>query len=250
MIHRGCPRWLLGLLLPSCAWSQQIEELLSDRTTAVGTGWMGFTDIAFLADALFTLVLAAVLGGLIAYHPKHVQTADTLEEIEAPKVYIMYAVIGSLIGMLVVNYGLVVGFVLFGIGGLIRFRTFLRSPRLTGQVIFVTLIGLSCGLDLPHVAVLATAFGFGLIYVFDARVTYRIDVRALPVERVVAAATAYREVLEKKGCRIVSEKKNPAKARIRFIFHSAHHVTREALEELLATSVDPALRGTIDWEID
>ena len=113
-----------------------------------------------------------------------------------PKVYIMYAVIGSIIGILVVKYGLVVGFVLFGIGGLIRFQTILQSASVTGQVIFVTLIGLACGLDLPHVAVLATAYSFVLIYFLEARTTYRIDVRALPKERVAEAAAAYRTVLE------------------------------------------------------
>jgi hypothetical protein len=240
---------LLGALIPSCALSQQIEDFFLQESGSLGEGWRGFADVGFLFNALLTLTLAAVLGGVIAYHPKHGQTADTLEEIEAPKVYIMYAVIGAIIGILVVKYGLVVGFVLFGIGGLIRFRTFLRSARLTGQVIYVTLIGLSCGLDLPHVAVLATAFGFVLIYVFDARVTYRIDVRALSPERVGEAAAAYRAVLERQGCRIVSEKKNPAKERVRFIFRSKHD-TRDHLETHFETEIEPPLKGTVDWEID
>ena len=133
----------------------------------MGEGWQGFTDIGFLVSATLTLLLAVILGAIIAYHPKHGQTADTLAEIEAPKVYVMYSVIGAIIGIMVVKYGLVVGFVLFGIGGLIRFRTNLRSASLTGRVIFTTLIGLSCGLDLPHVAVLATVFGYVLIYILS-----------------------------------------------------------------------------------
>jgi hypothetical protein len=238
------------VLAPSWAWSQQVPDFLLQETGPLGEGWQGFTDVGFLVNALLTLTLATILGAAIAYHPKHGQTADTLEEIEAPKVYIMYAVIGALIGIMVVKYGLVVGFVLFGIGGLIRFRTVLRSARLTGQVIFVTLIGLSCGLDLPHVAVLATAFGFVLIYMLDARVTYRINVRALPKKRIVEAAAAYREVLEQQGCRIMSEKKNPRIGRVTFIFHSTRHVTRHHLEELLEAKIDESLTGSLDWEID
>ena len=69
--------------------------------------------------------------------------ADTLKEIKAPKVSIVYAIIGSPIGLLVVKYGLGVGFVLFGIGGLIRFRSVLGSALLTGQVTSATLIGLT-----------------------------------------------------------------------------------------------------------
>ena len=167
-----------------------------------------------------------------------------------PKVFIVYAVIGAIIGMMVLKFGLVVGFVVFGIGGLIRFRTVMQSASMTGHVIFVTLIGLSCGLELPHVAVLATAFAFVLIYILDARVTYRIEVKALPAAQVMEAAAAYRAVLEEQGCRIVSEKRSPAKERVVFIFRSRHRVTPHDLDELFATKIDARIKGTVDWEID
>ena len=238
------------VLVAMPAWSQEMSESLFQEPVSMGEGWQGFTDVGFLVSATLTLLLAVILGAIIAYHPKHGQTADTLEEIEAPKVFIMYAVIGALIGILVVKYGLVVGFVLFGIGGLIRFRTVLRSASLTGHVIFVTLIGLSCGLDLPHVAVLATTFGFVLIYVLNARITYRINVRALPPERIADAAAAYRGVLVQQGCRIMSEKKNPERERITFIFRNARDVTRRQLEDILETNIDASLKGFLDWEVD
>ena len=239
-------------LIASRVWAQQfdIEDLLTQEPGSLGEGWRGFIDFDFLANALLTLIVAAVLGAVIAYHPRHRQTADTLEEIEAPKVYVLYSVIGAIIGIMVVKYGLVVGFVLFGIGGLIRFRTVMRSPNLTGFVIFVTLIGLSCGLELPHVAALATAFGFVLIYILEAHVTYRIDVKALPSQRVGEAAAAYRTLLEQSGCRVVSEKKDPSKQRLTLIFRNSRQMTRSRLEELLQHGVDPALKGTVDWEVD
>ena len=244
--------WLaLSLLfVASAAWSQQGPEFLAQDTGSLGEGWHGFTDLAFLANTLITLTLAAILGAMIAYHPKHVQTADTLEEIEAPKVFITYAVIGALIGILVVKYGMVVGFVLFGIGGLIRFRTLLRSASLTGHVIFVTLIGLSAGLDLPHVAVVTTAFGFVLIYALNAHITYRINIRAVPQERIADAAAAYRAMLEQQGCSIMSEKKNPEKNRITFIFRNARKMTLRQLEDHLDKNIDASLKGFLDWEID
>ena len=245
-------RWLslIALLLATFAYANQGTEFLFEQQESLGEGWAGFLDIGFLASSLMTLTLAAVLGAAIGYHPNHGQTADTLEEIEAPKIFIMYSVIGAIIGILVVKYGLVVGFVLFGIGGLIRFRTALRSASLTGRVIFVTLIGLSCGLDLPHVAVLATLFSFVLIYVIDTRVTYRIDIQALASEHMVDAAASYRKVLEQRGCRIMSEKKNPAKDRVSFIFKCPRHGSRDDLEQALQAEIEPRLRGTVDWEVD
>ena len=87
--------WPAGsvVLVPSRAWAQQVPDFLLQEPGSLGEGWQGFADVGFLASALLTLTLATVLGAAIAYHPKHRQTADTLEEIEAPKVYIMYAVI-------------------------------------------------------------------------------------------------------------------------------------------------------------
>lgn len=236
--------------IASRAWPQQIPEFLTYGPESMGEGWEGFTDLGFLVNALLKLVLAAALGAAIAYHPKYEKMADTLEEIEAPKIFILYAVIGAIVGMMVVKYGLVVGFVLFGIGGLIRFRTSLRSARLTGQVIFVTLIGLSCGLDLPHVAVLAAAFGFALIYVLEARATYRLDVRAIPSERVDESASEYRKLLEGRGCRILSERKNPAKQKLTFVFRTTQQTSQSDLAEHLEEEMDPLLRGSMDWEID
>ena len=117
-------------------------------------------------------------------------------------------------------------------------------------MIFVTLIGLSCGLDLPHVAVLATFFGFLLIHVLNARLTYSIRVRALSPENVAAATLAYRTVLEQQGCRIINEKKNPEKGRVCFIFRSARHVSQGQLEKSIETGIDEPLRGFLDWEVD
>jgi hypothetical protein len=231
------------------ARSQSLLEFISATGERPEQGWHGFVDVAFLLNAALTLTLAAVLGVVLGYHPRRVQAADTLEEVKAPKVYTMYAVIGAIIGIMVLEYGLVVGFVVFGIGGLIRFRTDLRSASLTGQVIFVTLIGLSCGLNLPHVAVLATVFGFALIYVLEARPTYRIEILGVRADRLAAAAAAYRGILEQQGCRVVSEKKSLGKERIVFIFHAARRVTRQRLEELFE-KLDASLKGAVDWEVD
>ena len=109
---------------------------------------------------------------------------------------------------------------------------------------------MSCGLDLPHVAVLSTIFGFVLIYILDARVTYRIVVRGLPSTRVAEAALAYRELLEQQGCRIMSEKKSLGKQRITFIFQSSRQITRHNPEELLETKIEGSLEGSVDWEVD
>lgn len=244
-------QWLVLLVLFLCApvLAQSLGDEILQTAGPKGEGWQGFQDLPFLINASANLLLAAVLGAAIAYHPKHLQTADTFEEIEAAQIYILYAVIGSITGILVVQYGMAVGFVLFGIGALIRFRTVLRSASLTGRLIFVTLIGLSCGLDLPHVAVLVTLFGFVLIFFLDARFTFRIYVRGVSKDSFSQSARAYREALESENCRVISERKNPDRGRINFIIRSAQADVGKNLESSLESRVDPSLQGTIDWEI-
>lgn len=233
----------------SAAWPQVIDFGTATPTT-VGEGWQGFLNFALLGDTLLTLVFAAVLGAIISFHPRHRQLADTLAEVEAPKVYILYAVIGALIGILVRHYDLVVGFVIFGIGGLIRFRTILTSASLTGRVILVTLIGLACGLNLPHVAALTTAFAWLLIFLLEARVTYRVDVRSLDPASVPEAANAYRALFEANGCRVISVRQNPMKQRIRLLVVCPRDRTQNTLQEAIDTGISGPLRGAVDWESD
>jgi hypothetical protein len=225
---------VLAAGLTDSAWAQILPEVVSATgEQLVGEGWTGFTDVAFMLDTLLLLTLAAVLGLAIGYHPTTERAADTLEEIEAPKVYVLYAVVGAITGIMVLKYGTLVGFVVFGIGGLIRFRTDLRSASLTGQVILVTLIGLLSGLHLLH-----------------SRPAYRIEIQGLPQERLNEAAAAYRDQIVKQGCKVLSEKKNPAKERVIFVVRGARGVTHERLEELFAANIDPALRGSVEWDID
>lgn len=247
--RRAVPLMVVALA-PLLARAQELPRELTQPPDWQPEGWPGFMHYDLLANTLLALTLAAVLGAVIGYHPRRLAAADTLEEIEAPKAYVTYAVIGAFIGIMVLKFGLVVGFVVFGIGGLIRFRTVMQSASMTGYAIFVTLIGLASGLSLPHIAVLATAFGFVLIFILDARITYSIAVKGLAATRVVESAAAYRRSLEDHGCRIVSEKRDLIKQRVAFMFRSRQHVKREALEEFFAKEIDPELKGAVDWEID
>ncbi len=142
-----------------------------------------------------------------------------------------------------------VGFVLFGIGALMRFRTILRTASETGRLIFVTLIGLSAGLNLPHVAIMITVFGYLLIFLLEARLTFRIQVRGLPAETFLAAVGSYREVLEREDCRLISEKKYPSRGRVVFVIQCTSVQTKKKCEASFKSSVLELFGGSIDWEV-
>jgi hypothetical protein len=212
--------------------------------------WAGFTDVTFFINTGLALLLASVLGAIIAYHPASRRTVDTLEEAEAQKVFVLYAAIDAITGTMVTRYGTVVGFVVFGIGGLIRFRTDLRSAAMTGRVILVTLIGLACGLQLPHLAVLATVFGFALIAVLEASITCRIVVKHLSAASLATASQAYRSLLEREGCHVLGETKSFTKTQVAMVFHVPRRVARERLVHVLEAEIPEALRGAVDWETE
>jgi hypothetical protein len=214
----------------------------------VATGWAGFLDVRFIVDSLSVLLLAALLGALIGYHPATRRTIDRLSEADMPHVYVMYAVIGAIIGVAVREFGTVVGVVVFGIGGLIRFRSATDSARDTVRLIIVTLAGLIAGLGLLHFAVITTLFAFGLIYFFDSSPPCRIRIEGLPKDRTADCADAYRGVLKGHGCNIISEHRSREKERIEFVFRLPRRSTRDRLEPALH-SIAPDLSGDVDWEV-
>ncbi len=231
-------------------FAQQLLDTNAPQPSEFATGWRGFADVSFLLLAFLQLSLSALLAAAIGYHPRNREAADTFVEIEVQSVYIQFAVVGAIIGILVVKYGMVVGFVIFGIGGLLRFRTILDSANLTGNVIFVTLIGLACGLRLPHVAVLATIFCYLLIYLLHFRRTYSVNISGIPAEKIPEAAAAYRALLEQNTCQIIREKRKLNKAELDMVFRSPRSMTRYRLEQLMEIEISPALKGAIDWKVD
>ncbi len=239
----------LILLAPSLAHAQAHGLFDTTNANVPAVGWAGFLDTHFMADSLGALLLAVLLGAAIGFHPTTRRTVDKLHEVELPKVFIMYAFIGAVIGVTVREFGMVIGVVVFGIGGLIRFRTDAGSTRDTGRLISVTLAGLIAGLGLPHFAVITAVFTFVLIYLFDSNPACRVKIGALPAGRVNECTNLYRTILQAHGCRIIAEHNPLGKDRIEFVFRMPRKATRDGLHAALSEA--PAdLRGEIDWEVE
>jgi hypothetical protein len=215
---------------------------------AAALDWSGLTDVRFIGNSVSILLLAALLGAMIGYHPATRRTIGGLYEADMPHVYVMYAVIGAVIGVAVREFGTVVGVVVFGIGGLIRFRSATDSTRDTVRLIVVTLVGLTAGLGLLHFAVIITLFTFALVYVFDTRPPHRIRVEGLAKDRTGSCAEVYRGILKGHGCKIIAEHHSAEKARVEFVFRLPRRSTRDRLNVELSRIADD-LRGEVDWEV-
>ena len=226
------------------------DQPLFDGThgPAAALDWSSLTDMRFVASSVGILLLSAGLGALIGYHPATRRTVNALHEADMPHVYVMYAVIGAVIGVAVREFGTVVGVVVFGIGGLIRVRSATDSTRDTVRLIIVTLVGLIAGLGLLHFAAIITLFTFALIYLFDTSPPYRIRVEGIAKDRTGNCADVYRGILKEHGCSIIAEHHSLEKARIEFVFRLPRRSTRDRLDiELRSIAAD--LRGEVDWEI-
>ncbi len=210
--------------------------------------WAAFVDGWRVLDMVIVFMLAAALAAVIAYHPRTREKASTLPELEQPKTFIMYALVGAVIAR-IVEANPAMALVVFGIGGLMRFRTDVGPAKDTGRVILTAVVGVCCGLKLVVVAVTATAFGWVMLWVLERETFTRLLVKGLPHAAVVPSAEAYRRILLQAGCRIFGERKKFVEGQVSFVFAAPDPFDRERFEEHLMIAIPEGLRGALDWDV-
>ncbi|MCC0178249.1 MgtC/SapB family protein [Waterburya agarophytonicola K14] len=208
--------------------------------------YMGYEQ---LGTYLISLFVALILAAIIAFHPQTYGKKEDINEIEAPKTLIFYAIIGSLVGATVADYGPELGFIFFGLGGLMRFRTNTGTSIQTGRLILVALIGLCCGLKMLYIAVISTLVAWILIYFLERRTLYQIEIKGFKNKLFLESVSAYRRLLKKQKCNIIIEKKNLDKSKVSFIFSSPPHLRRESLENSFNQQIPEENRGSVDWNV-
>lgn len=214
-------------------------------TAQLGPGWSAFADPdAYLHYGLI-LVLATLSGAVLAMHPVYRGRPATLDELEQRKTLILYSVVGALIAVIcAINPSM--AFVIFGIGGLMRFRTELGGSKHTGATIVGTLVGLCWGLELQMVAALATAYFWLMIWLIEQSRVLQLNVGGVPVTEMGRSAEAYREALNRAGCSIASASKHFKKQQIAFVVRVPSKVLVDDVMKQIE-SIPEVLRGTPDW---
>jgi len=166
-------------------------------------GWAGLTNLGVLIPMAASVLTAVLLAFPIAYHPRTYRRAATLDDLEAPKGIIGYAAVSAGIAqvvMVIPHMALVV----FGIGGLYRFRTRAGAPKLIYPTIGVVVIGLACGMMVFPLAIVLAALVWVLPFWFESRYAVALQVSNLSREAVAKAVEDYRRVLEGHGGQVVS----------------------------------------------
>src|SRR6059058_4506331 len=130
----------------------------------------------FIFRLFLSLVLAVGCAFAIAWHPRRASLRDPLRDFEERKALILLGVVGAVVAELS-GSSQTLAFVIFGIGALLRFRTLLDNPKLTGKAITVVVVGLACGMGSWAMAVFVTAFTWLLVFWLDSHASCRVRIR-------------------------------------------------------------------------
>ena len=206
-----------------------------------------FTNWARWVELLAGVGLAVGLATLLAYHPRAARRRDLVQAAEERKTLVILGVIGAVVSALVV-IDQSMALVVFGIGSLIRFRTVIGNPHMTGRAILVVVIGLACGLSQFVTAIVVAAAGWVVIWWLHARRAAQIKVR-VPVgadnhkAQMVAA-----EALRAMRCRVQSHREGASGRSFTFVAE----VPSALSDELLAQSLQATLShdfGRVEVEL-
>jgi hypothetical protein len=130
----------------------------------------------FILRLFLSLTLAVGCAWAIAWHPRRPSLMDPLSDFEERKALILLGMVGAVVAELS-GTSQTLAFVIFGIGALLRFRTLLDNPKLTGKAITIVVVGLACGMGSWAMAVFVTAFTWVLVFWLDSHASCRVRIR-------------------------------------------------------------------------
>jgi len=164
---------------------------------------------------------------------------EALTDLEERKALILLGLVGAIVAELS-GTNQTLAFVIFGIGALLRFRTVLDNPKLTGKAITVVVIGLACGMGSWATAVFITIFSWLLIYWLDSHVACQVKIRLdedVDPKPVFAAVQAF---LLTRHCRLKGSSLYKGKRQMVFQLHIPSDLDLKQLElDLLAKLPEP-----------
>src|SRR5438105_13879500 len=166
---------LVSVLSSAALGANPAEEMAKVGTTdPKGDSWLSiqnsieqFGHPEFILRLFLSLGLAVACAWAIAWHPRRSSLMNPLSDFEERKALILLGMVGAVVAELS-GTSQTLAFVIFGIGALLRFRTLLDNPKLTGNGITVVVVGLACGMGPWAVAVLDTAFSWLLVFRLDS----------------------------------------------------------------------------------
>ena len=167
----------LAMVAPALAQDAQQSGLLIGEMSLHGQGWSQITNLQEIGQFALALLETGLMAAALAWHPADVQRRGSRESFVMPRDMMTFALIGMIVGFLVYHHGYLIGFVIFGIGGLLRFKTEFGTEETLVRLIVATLVGLTIGLDLPVMALILTASVWVITFVSARQRLYLLEVQ-------------------------------------------------------------------------
>jgi|SRR5437773_2298504 len=229
---------LVSVLASAALAANPAEELAKAGATGgidpKGNSWVSieksveqFAHPSFILRLFLSLTLAVGCAFAIAWHPRRATLRDPLRDFEERKALILLGVVGAVVAELS-GTSQTLAFVIFGIGALLRFRTLLDNPKLTGKAIMVVVVGLACGMGSWAMAVFVTAFSWLLMFWLDSHSSCRVRIRLDETEDPKPVFDAVQSLLISHKCKLQSSSLYEDKGRMVFLLY-------------LPTGVDPTV---------
>jgi len=231
---------LLSVLSSAAFAANPAEEMAKSGATGgidpKGNSWVSiqqsiqqFGHPEFILRLFLSLSLAVGCAYAIAWHPRRASLADPLADLEERKALILLGVVGAVVAELS-GTSQTLAFVIFGIGALLRFRTVLDNPKLTGKAIMVVVIGLACGMGSWAMAVFVTIFGWLLVYWLDSHSSCRVRIRLDDQEDPKPVFGMVQSLLVSHKCRLQSSALYEDKGQMVFLLYIPTGVDPRQLE--------------------
>jgi hypothetical protein len=238
---------LVSLLSSAAFGANPAEELAKHGTTGgidpKGNSWVSiqqsveqFGHPEFILRLFLSLSLAVGCAYAIAWHPRRASLADPLADLEERKALILLGVVGAVVAELS-GTSQTLAFVIFGIGALLRFRTLLDNPKLTGKAIMVVVVGLACGMGSWAMAVFVTAFCWVLVYWLDSHSSCRVRIRLDDGEDPKPVFGTVQSLLVSHKCRLQSSALYEDKGQMVFLLYIPSGVDPMQLETEVRASL-------------
>ena len=231
---------LLNVLPAAAFGANPAEEMAKSGATGgidpKGNSWVSiqqsiqqFGHPEFILRLFLSLSLAVGCAYAIAWHPRRASLADPLSDLEERKALILLGVVGAVVAELS-GTSQTLAFVIFGIGALLRFRTVLDNPKLTGKAIMVVVVGLACGMGSWAMAVFVTIFGWLLVYWLDSHSSCRVRIRLDDAEDPKPVFGMVQSLLVSHKCRLQSSALYEDKGQMVFLLYIPSGVDPRQLE--------------------
>ena len=230
----------LGFLSSAAFGANPAEKMERSGATGgidpAGDSWVSiqksieqFAHPSFILRLFLSLTLALGCACAIAWHPRRASLRDPLRDFEERKALILLGVVGAVVAELS-GASQTLAFVIFGIGALLRFRTVLDNPKLTGKAIMVVVVGLACGMGSWAMAVFVTAFSWLIMFWLDSHSSCEVRIRLDETEDPKPVFDAVQSLLLSHQCKLQSSSLYEDKGRMVFLLYLPNGVDPTRLE--------------------